>query len=112
MASKFCESSHSGRRGLPTPSHLHLAKSGQGLFKRQTGDVCLVIRSKGDAMGRATTRAKAQIVIASVSPGLKTRSPGLKSGAGTILTCCRHGAANVETPGPGPQSGETGEVCL
>src|SRR5713226_6498032 len=59
MASKFCESSHSGRRGLPTPSHIHLAKSGQGRFKRQTGDVCLVIGSKGDAMGRATTRAKA-----------------------------------------------------
>src|SRR5258707_1271301 len=59
MASKFCESSHSRRRGLPTPSHIHLAKSRQGRFKRKTGDVCLVIGVKGDAMGRPTTRAKA-----------------------------------------------------
>src|ERR1700722_7069244 len=71
-------SSHSRRRGLQTPPHVHLTESGQSGLERETGAVYAVIGGSGNGIGRPATRAKAL----NLDTGAFTRfDPGLKSRA-------------------------------
>ena len=99
--------------GETNTTTLTFGRMPQSGLEPETGAVCRVIGVSVDGIGCPDTRAQSpEFTSRSVHAGLKTRSPGLKSGAGTDWSkYARMSSAGqlaapkyAQTPNPGRQS--------